>query len=443
MLKTAPTHDSRPFFLGNPNVPGRFFWLLAALILALLILRRPDSVTNPQFWAEDGNLYFQGQILYGLKKSIMSPYNGYLSVLSRIIAWLASFLPVYPAPLIYTLAGSAIDAICCSIFFLPMFRHIVRSDWIRMAVCILSAATPKAEELIGNVVNIQWYLLLPALLLLFRPVPRANSIWTVKLLKAAAWGLLGLLFTLTNPVLILAVPFCVWNIVKSWRTDRIYELAILVGLTIQMYIFVAAKQAPSDLLGHLNVLAAAVVFGFVYRCVVGLVLGYNFTFWAAMSHSLIVPVGAMIATAVLIGCVLWKGDRKARWKVAILLYVAAASLAVTLGGRNFYAPFASLREFTGLGWERYLLLAGSVFICLIAVSIETLFRKIPASDALLLLVLIFGIGTVRNYRIPAFDDMNWANSARLIQDKLDHHRIGVPPQVRAPIRPSGWFIILD
>jgi hypothetical protein len=43
--------------------------------------------------------------------------------------------------------------------------------------------------------------------------------------------------------------------------------------------------------------------------------------------------------------VLWKASAEDRWKVAIILYVAASSLAITLGGRNLYSAFISMWTF--------------------------------------------------------------------------------------------------
>src|SRR5260370_35293416 len=110
------------------------FWTLSALIFILLILRRPDCVTNPQFWAEDGNLFFRWQLLYGLKACLFLPYNGYLCVMQRLIAASASWFPVYYVPLVYAICSTAIDSVCCSLFRLPKFRNIIPSDRMRMAV---------------------------------------------------------------------------------------------------------------------------------------------------------------------------------------------------------------------------------------------------------------------------------------------------------------------
>ena len=56
------------------------FLALIALILALLVLHRPDAITKPQFWAEDGVVYFLGQITSSGIGIVFQPYAGYLQI---------------------------------------------------------------------------------------------------------------------------------------------------------------------------------------------------------------------------------------------------------------------------------------------------------------------------------------------------------------------------
>jgi len=399
-------------------------------------------VTNPQFWAEDGNLFFRWQLLFGYPASVLSPYNGYLCVLQRTVAALVSVFPVYYAPLLYSLIGSAIDAAFCSLFILPAFRHIVRSDWLRAGVCILTAITPPADELVGTVVNTQWYLLLAGTLLLFRAAPSATNTRSHQI----GWGLLGLLMALTNPVLILGIPFCLWNMVRNWRWDRWYEVGLLLGLAIQLSIFAATGQTTTDWThqGRLPALTSAVAVAFVYRAMVSLVIGYKLAVAAAIAKSLTVPVTALVAFVVLLIAVLWVASNRDRAKIAIVLYVAASSLAITLGGRGAYPSFANIRDFHGFHLERYLFLAGCAFIYLMAISVEVLFRQRHVPIQVAVLASVLALGTFYNYRIPPFPDKHWRDSARLIQYSKDHHELGAGyPRIVAPIVPDGWEIIFE
>lgn len=426
------------------HIPAPQFWLLTTLIFALLILRRPDCVTNPQFWAEDATVFFRSELLSGFLKSVVTPYNGYVCVTQRIVAALVSSVPVYYVPLAYAILGSAIDAICCALFILPRFRHIIASDWIRAAVCILVAIVPPANELIGTVVNTQWYVLLAGTLLVFRgdPAERERHPWAA----AAGWALLGLLLPFTNPVLILCAPFCLWNTVRRWSYERAYEIGMLAGLGVQLWLFSISKQNPADL-GHgvqLGPLAGAVFAAFVYRAVLSLVMGYKLSIAAAAAHSVAVPWTAIAGVALLLALVLWKADWPRRWAVVIVLYIGAASLAITLGGRNIFSMFAQLYDFHGLQFERYLFLAGCSFIFLMGIAADVLLARWNAAAAAGLLALVFCAGAASNYEIPAFPDKHWRDSARVIQQRVDQHQIGAGyPRIAAPIHPDQWVLYLD
>jgi hypothetical protein len=60
--------------------------LTIALCLAIILYRKWDSFVNPQFWAEDGAIFFQGAHELGWS-SILRPYAGYHHFLQRLLAY--------------------------------------------------------------------------------------------------------------------------------------------------------------------------------------------------------------------------------------------------------------------------------------------------------------------------------------------------------------------
>src|SRR5262245_63050947 len=69
---------------------GRW-WLrylgVAGLLAAIIVARRPDAVTNPQFFGEDGFLFFREDLLYGLR-AMTRPYMGFPQLAQRMIGTL-------------------------------------------------------------------------------------------------------------------------------------------------------------------------------------------------------------------------------------------------------------------------------------------------------------------------------------------------------------------
>src|SRR4051812_5118354 len=65
------------------------WWWLVIVCAVLLALRKPWALHTPQFWAEDGEIFMKQDDAIGAR-AILEPYNGYLHLLPRLIAWIAS-----------------------------------------------------------------------------------------------------------------------------------------------------------------------------------------------------------------------------------------------------------------------------------------------------------------------------------------------------------------
>jgi hypothetical protein len=71
------------------SIPAWGWPLVAVGAIAVVIARRPDAVTNAQFWAEDGTIWFATAYDHGGFASLFVPYNGYLQTFSRLVAALS------------------------------------------------------------------------------------------------------------------------------------------------------------------------------------------------------------------------------------------------------------------------------------------------------------------------------------------------------------------
>src|SRR4029077_13188771 len=82
-------------------------WLLrylggATVLAAIIVARRPDAVTNPQFWAEDGYIFFFENLTLGFGRAFLKFYNGYPDLAHRLIAMAGGWVPFAEAPRVYT-----------------------------------------------------------------------------------------------------------------------------------------------------------------------------------------------------------------------------------------------------------------------------------------------------------------------------------------------------
>src|SRR5262249_41479009 len=116
----------------EPRRWGLRFLAVAALVAATLVARRPDAVTNPQFWGEDGFLYFRENLTLGFPRAVQNLYMGFPHLGQRMVAFVGGLVPVAAAPRVYTTVTITLTALCLATFALPAFRHLVRSDALRV-----------------------------------------------------------------------------------------------------------------------------------------------------------------------------------------------------------------------------------------------------------------------------------------------------------------------
>src|SRR3546814_19373926 len=78
----------------NTRLQVSGYWLvLITACVAVVILRRPAVVLNPQFWAEDGKIWFAHVHNLGAWQSLFLPQTGYLQPLSRLVAAISALVP--------------------------------------------------------------------------------------------------------------------------------------------------------------------------------------------------------------------------------------------------------------------------------------------------------------------------------------------------------------
>src|SRR5512139_1888487 len=94
---------------GTDTPSGSTRLLLGALLAALLLLRNPASLLHPQFWAEDGTLFFQQAFDSGFLSTVLQPASGYLHAFPRLVAGLSLLFPMEQAPLVFNLAAFAVQ----------------------------------------------------------------------------------------------------------------------------------------------------------------------------------------------------------------------------------------------------------------------------------------------------------------------------------------------
>jgi hypothetical protein len=138
-----------------------------ALALAIIVLRRPDAILNPQFWAEDGRLFYADAYNRGIIAPLLSlPKAGYLVLFPRLIAAFSQIFPLSWAPLTFTFAAFALRIMPVGLILSSRFYGLI-PDWkTRLLLSFLYLNLPNSWEVSASLASAQFHLALLAFMVL-------------------------------------------------------------------------------------------------------------------------------------------------------------------------------------------------------------------------------------------------------------------------------------
>ena len=166
----------------------------AGAVLLVLFLRRPESFLHPQFFAEDGAVFYMGadRDPWG---SVMSPYAGYLHLAARLVAAACSGLNPLLIPAAYFTAS--IGAVL--LLTLALFSPRVGLPLPGLLALGLVLA-PHTGEVFDNLTNLQWIGSIGLIVLLIARDPERPAQWLADLGCAAVISLSGVFSVLFAPL---------------------------------------------------------------------------------------------------------------------------------------------------------------------------------------------------------------------------------------------------
>lgn len=178
----------------------RRYAMLFGLCLLAFALKSPDALSSPQFWAEDGAIFFQQQQGRFWPPGL-TPYAGYLHTLPRLIAWLASFPTPQWAPLVYNVGAWVINASA-----IAFVLYAIQDARLRVIAFLALFLAPTNGEVFGSLTNVQWHVQFFLVAICFLPIRAPSRGWAIA--ASAATLLAGL----TGPfsVLLAAAHVAFW-----------------------------------------------------------------------------------------------------------------------------------------------------------------------------------------------------------------------------------------
>ncbi len=402
--------------------------------LVIFSIRRPGALTHAEFWAEDSVVFYRDQLLFGSPATLLRPYSGYFSLAARVIALAGAWVPAAWAPPIFCAAALVLAALSCSILVLPPYAYLIGSTAVRAALCVLFAAGFFVPEMLGNVTNLQWYLVLPGILLLARPRAAAEAASLPTLLGCAGTALL---IGLSAPQLILLLPVCA---VVLWRRriskSSIVASALLIAIAIQA--ITASRLVGQSIFPVEHALPGDLTLSILYRVMAETLAGRAAAMRLGSSPAAVVSVVLALLSVSWFGW-LWRVERARRPAIAAALYLMLGSVAVAIVVRARPAGFA---DFSGVKYwwgERYFYLAACVFAFLVALSISHCVRS--GARAALLLAGLFSYGVVNDFRLPPLK-VYWPQGAPVVEQWRREIRQGRIEPISIPVNPAPWRLNL-
>lgn len=357
---------------------------LVAVALGTLVslLRQRGVPATTSVWAEDASVFLDQALRAGPLDAMLRAYSGYLHLVPRLAAEVATVAPLGFAPIVFALTGAAAAAASGVAVFVATAGHL-RSRWLRAALGAAVVVLPAAAyETLNSAALAQWHLAAAAMwVALWRPRRLAGAIGSAAWLAVTAASS-PLAFVLA-PVLLLRVV-----LLRSWR-DRLPVLAWGTVCAAQV-VAALAQPSPTPAEGGALDLARA----YLARVVVPAVLGVEL---ADRARLLVGPAAAVAATGVvLVGLAVAVGPRALHRGTG--LWLTAASVVTFSAGafsRGVAAAMAPLADGSvPTSASRFAVVPTLLLLGVLALGLDRLCQRLPAAAAVTVLVCSGLLATV-------------------------------------------------
>lgn len=392
--------------------------------LTIIVMRRPDAILNPQFWAEDGAIFYADAYNGGLI-TLLSPLKsaGYVDIFPRLIAAFSQLFPVSWAPLLFNLTEISVRLLTVCLFLSSRFSEFVPDRRTRLFVSFLYLVLPNSWEVNASLAAIKFHFALLAFMVLsVRKADRPLHLFLDRIVI--------LLSGLTGPFGILLTPIAaVFWIVR--RERRSFELFMLLGVcTLIQCFFLLGRTRAQLTLGatpelFFRILSTQIVLGSLIGQK-GISLLYHAGF-----YNLVAIVFGILGVAALINA-LCKAPLELRLFVLFAFLTFCAALSFPLVNKT--DPQWPLLLLPGVG-GRYWFISILAFVSVLVWSLRRSSAFISRLLAGFALVIMIG-GIILDWRYPAFKDLNFRGHA----SRFESASVGT--QVTIPINPPGVSMVL-
>jgi hypothetical protein len=381
------------------------WWVIILTALATILVlwaREPNEFSHPQFWAEDGVIFFSQARENGLS-AIAVPYGGYYHLVQRIAAGLHSVSAPSITPRLYFLSCIVVHLVMVGL----IFSHRLSLP-LKPLVALAIVATPTTNEIFLSLTNIQWIFALSQVLVLLSAAPVSRA--------GALRDLMIVLFSgLTGPFVAALLPIYAFRALHS-RLGHYRNLFLLAAGCAAIQIIHSTKTIST---------MAADWFWFDYVVIFNRLFSLLFlgsSNFLSIDHYLAHTVLAVMYACLILYLVRQSVVAKS-WQPLIL--VSSALLLFAAAISKFYP---NPRLLIDLGLRYYYLPSVLLLWAFIAYAPSRVLPRL-----LLALVTVNVLLWDKQFTGERVKNLHWVRHTRCI---------GRKPECIIPINPSPWAVII-
>jgi hypothetical protein len=340
-----------------------------------------------------------------------------------------------------------------AMFSLPSFRHLVRNDRLRAAVCLVTVCMPAGQELLATLTNVGFFLSIWLVYLSVMRAPRTPG-------GVFGWCLGGAFAVLSTPGAPVSAPLWGLRAVYGVRQRRGPDVAFAVTQTAALLAIVVMAGAgsagmlktfpgqPPAMEWHAGYLWSALGWlGWVTASFVDAALLPPATFRRLEALGGL-PVGALaLLVAVGLALAIRHLSGRGRVTVGLAIYLLVSSLFLVLAGRPISVlllrgemlPNLHLRTFQIIGC-RHRALANVALLLAIARLLDGAQGSRTRTATTVVACTGLLLSWAPEFHVPPFPDLRWPMWAARLEQKLASR--GREPLI-IPSWPGGYEIVFD
>jgi hypothetical protein len=381
--------------------------LMCMLSLIVFYFRRPELLTNPQFWAEDLAVFYRDAYSQGFA-SLFHTWAGVLQLFPRLVALAVVQLPISVGPLLFNMASLLVMALPVFILWSDRTLLAKEGEFRKLVLTLLFVLMPNIGEIFGNLTNTIWFLAVASAMVLIRTDAKSAKRWLIfdcTILLAS--GLSGPF----SGALALAAGFLLMH--KNKRSRELYiKTGIIVACALVQIIVLASSQSPlsaafnqRSALIH-NTAMPVEITGM--RFIALPMLGSHILTPEIATSAQMYALGIITVALMVVAFVKSRTEIRALILFAALLYTASFFRAIagpilefwkslifnSFGARYFFVPF---------------------FVWLIALLALTTRSKAFSAKIAAALLAAFAVFSPYSFKIPPLKDFNFSEQAYKFQ----------------------------